>query len=1131
MKKALLLGILAVATLFAASCQRELAPVEGEGLSTVTFNVSVPALATKAYSDGKTATTLQYAVYKVAGEQLTLLPNLTVINGEIDKTATVDLQLTTGNTYSVIFWAAEEDAPYTVDFANKTMTVDYTNVVSNDENLDAFYKYHTFTVSGAQTETVELKRPFAQLNIGTADYEASEKAGYIPTKSSVTVENVYETLNLATGEVSDEVEVVFAENAIPSDQTFPVEGNDYLAMNYLLVGAQKEVVDLTFTYTDGSNAKTRTVGSVPVQRNYRTNIYGNILTSDVDVNVDIEPDFDEPSHDNEHDYYISEGKYYITSANGLRWFAEQVNNHELQNATVILDSDIDLAVATRSTGAAANWTPIGLGTNLSAGDTFRGTFDGAGHTIKNMVVEQGAVAGLFGYVYGATIKNVTIEDATIRSNHYAGGVVAWVLNTKGNIQIPFILENCHVKNSTITSAAEEVNGEWDNGDKVGGLVGYACFADGNYAANDGAKISGCSVENTTIKAYRDFGGLVGYASYVALENCTTENVTLEQDLAHDYKDTTPDTFGLTIGQNAGNNTVNGNAYFADGVCKDADGVYYIYNAEGLVWFAKEVNKHSNYERPFNGETLKLANDINLGGMEWTPIGDYRFSANRFCGTFDGQNHTISNFKITKKTDKSDSNKSSYGFFGNVEGTVKNLTVAKATVSSYAYTGALVGRLNSGLLENCHVVECAVSNSYWQGGILIGQVNGGTVKNCTVENSSITSKSGIGAISGPVTNESENDIVFENCAVENCTINQSGSFGGAYDNYFGTMFGYLEATGDKCIRVNNCTATNTTVKDESNAMFTGDIDGNIYVNGGLTVATAEALKAALQDGGDYTLVSDIALSESISVSNASFTLDGNGYTVTMTENATNTYALFDITGGKATLKNIKFDGIKEGAVVRTVGVEFTASNVTAQNGSHTQVQGIFRLLGKSTISGCTFKNNTCSMVVTLNFDGANNDPQVVENCVFENNTCNGTAALYYVDGAGATVNGNKFVGNTVNETAAHNAATVYMGFTENNVITNNIFQNNTVTAGTSKRVAGGLMIGYEAVITGNAFVGNTVNATNAKGNDVCASVYYTDINLSGNYWGGNAPVQDDDYFVEYPDRHAVIINDYLTTYNM
>lgn len=282
------------------------------------------------------------------------------------------------------------------------------------------------------------------------------------------------------------------------------------------------------------------------------------------------------------------------------------------------------------------------------------------------------------------------------------------------------------------------------------------------------------------------------------------------------------------------------------------------------------------------------------------------------------------------------------------------------------------------------------------------------------------------------------------------------------------------------------------------------------------------------GKNVILGADIAMTKSIDISNANFTLDGNGKTITMAEGATNTYALFDITGGKAAIKNITFDGIKSGAIVRTVGVEFNAENVTAQNGQHTQVQGLFRLMGKSTIKNSTFKNNSCSMVITLNYDGANNDPQVVENCVFEGNTCNGTAVLYYVKGEKATINGNKFIGNTVN--CKTNGATVYMGFTENNVVTNNLFQNNTVNeAEESSRVAGGVFFGYDTVFTGNAFVGNKVTGTNAKGNDVCVSTYYTSIDLSGNFWNGVAPTEDVNYFVQHKsDERQVIINDYLTT---
>ena len=198
MKKKLLFGMMAALTL-AASCQNDFDYVPtGEETAQVTFNVGAPEMATRAFSDGATATVLQYAVYNAEGNELT---DLTVTDAEIHGSTTVNLQLTTGNTYSVIFWAAAENAPYTVDFDAKTMTVDYANAVSNDEKRDAFYAYHEFTVTGSQTETVYLKRPFAQLNIGTSDYTVAEAAGYAPAYSYVKVP-VYNTLDLVEGKVS-----------------------------------------------------------------------------------------------------------------------------------------------------------------------------------------------------------------------------------------------------------------------------------------------------------------------------------------------------------------------------------------------------------------------------------------------------------------------------------------------------------------------------------------------------------------------------------------------------------------------------------------------------------------------------------------------------------------------------------------------------------------------------------------------------------------------------------------------------------------------------------------------------------------------------------------------------------------
>ena len=76
---------------------------------------------------------------------------------------------------------------------------------------------------------------------------------------------------------------------------------------------------------------------------------------------------------------------------------------------------------------------------------------------------------------------------------------------------------------------------------------------------------------------------------------------------------------------------------------------------------------------------------------------------------------------------------------------------------------------------------------------------------------------------------------------------------------------------------------------------------------------------------------------------------------MAEGATNSIALFDINGGNATIQNVTYDGIKGGAVVRTVGTVFNADNVTVKNCQHTVAQGLFRLMGESTITNCIHEN--------------------------------------------------------------------------------------------------------------------------------------------------------------------------------
>lgn len=279
------------ATFTMVACQQDIKDVNvNEGEVSVSLNIKSPNNVARAFSDGTTATHLQYAIYDAEGVLLTALQG----SKEIIGSTTIDLKLVNGNTYYGLFWAAAEDAPYTVDFTTKSMTVDYTSALSNDEKRDAFYSHNEFKITGATTIDVVLKRPFAQLNIGSNDYTDAANAGYDIKQVKVEVP-VYTSLNLETGAVDGQTTQLFDYANIPTNENFPVSGYDYLAMNYLLVAADKETVDVVFTYTDGVTPKSRTVGSVPVQRNYRTNIYGQLFTGDVTLDISIEPNYDEPS--------------------------------------------------------------------------------------------------------------------------------------------------------------------------------------------------------------------------------------------------------------------------------------------------------------------------------------------------------------------------------------------------------------------------------------------------------------------------------------------------------------------------------------------------------------------------------------------------------------------------------------------------------------------------------------------------------------------------------------------------------------------------------------------------------------------------------------------------------------------
>jgi hypothetical protein len=234
----------------ASSCSSELETAAPSGAdASVSFNVNLEKIASRAYSDGTTATKLNYTVYE-QGTQNVIINS----DAEININAQVDLNLVTGRKYDVIFWAAAADAPYTYDSETQTITADYSNVTANNEKLDAFYAHTTIDVKGPLSESVTLKRPFAQINIGTADYDYAINAKMIQSRETVKVAvktQSHQQLNLMTDQITtpataatDLVDVEFAKAAIPTGETaetFPVKDYEYLAMNYILVPTDKEL--------------------------------------------------------------------------------------------------------------------------------------------------------------------------------------------------------------------------------------------------------------------------------------------------------------------------------------------------------------------------------------------------------------------------------------------------------------------------------------------------------------------------------------------------------------------------------------------------------------------------------------------------------------------------------------------------------------------------------------------------------------------------------------------------------------------------------------------------------------------------------------------------------------------------
>lgn len=349
------------------SCSDEL---ENGGINAneaaVTFTVQLENnVGSRAAGDGTQATKLQYWVYKAEADTIgTIINGLTgetTVNSDL--TAEVSLTLVKGQTYNFLFWAQDPDCTcYTPVPAEGVITVNNYVGPANDESRDAFFKVRKdLKVTGPINETIVLKRPFAQINVGTSigSLKDAQTADVTIAKSSFTVNNAATRLNTYSGSatVGNAVSYTLAD-IIESNKTDnagdlkDVDGKNYehLAMNYILVadytdnnttdeygvGENKQLVDATFEIFDNTDASINKfeIPNVPVQRNWRTNIIGDILNSNVTFNIIIDPKFD-----NDHNYFTEEELAYAALNGGEVTLKEDVvlENHIAVKANMIVN--------------------------------------------------------------------------------------------------------------------------------------------------------------------------------------------------------------------------------------------------------------------------------------------------------------------------------------------------------------------------------------------------------------------------------------------------------------------------------------------------------------------------------------------------------------------------------------------------------------------------------------------------------------------------------------------------------------------------------------------------------------------------------------------------------------------------
>ncbi len=315
MKKYFLSIVVLAGMLFATSCQESLVEPQMEGPTT--FTVQLPdAMGTKAIGDASSVNTLYVAVYDQAtSDAKAISKDQAVITGG---KANVQLNLIQGVAYDIVFWAQQNES--FVNANSELVTIDVNKDFENSEDGAVFYAYVENFVPNGTSNEVTLRRPFAQLNLGTTTESLTTAVGPLEVVSTSLQITEVATKFVTVSGLGENTATRTLNTSGLVNEDLTVNGTTYkrLSMDYLtLVDGNKTVVDVvaTIIVKEGGIERTivRELKSVPVMKNVRTNIVGNFISSESTFTVEVDDTWNEAE---EEVYDVEWGNLLYAAQNG-----------------------------------------------------------------------------------------------------------------------------------------------------------------------------------------------------------------------------------------------------------------------------------------------------------------------------------------------------------------------------------------------------------------------------------------------------------------------------------------------------------------------------------------------------------------------------------------------------------------------------------------------------------------------------------------------------------------------------------------------------------------------------------------------------------------------------------------------